>query len=128
MKRLLLVPLLISFSLLSSGFLFKNANVRKLVCEASGSKNLNLFVNKKTGQVYAFKVDKLFEDKKSNTLIPFSGKIESKDIVTEGITGFKDGLLRAELKTTYLSNGDVDEFFYEINFKTMTGKSIVSST
>ena len=44
MKRLLLAPLLISVSLLSSGFLFKNANVRKLVCEASGSKNLNLFV------------------------------------------------------------------------------------
>ena len=64
MKRLLLAPLLISFSLLSSGFFLKNANVRKLVCEASGSKNLNLFVNKKTGQVYAFKIDKLFEDKK----------------------------------------------------------------
>ncbi len=124
MKRLLL-PLSLTFLCASCG-LSDNSNVKNLFCK--GSSDLSIFVNKKTGQLYNFKIDKLFEDKQSNILIPFSGKIESKDFVTEGIAGFKDGLFRAELKTTYFSNGDEDKFFYEINFKTMEGKRRRSST
>ena len=64
MKRLLLAQLLISISLLSSGFLFKSANVKKLFCK--GSTDLSLFVNKKTGQLYIWKLDELFPEKKQN--------------------------------------------------------------
>ena len=120
MKRIIVVPLLISFSLLSSGFLFKNANIKKLFCK--GSTDLSLIVNKKTGQLYIYKIDELFEDKSSKILIPFKGILKTKNYVTEGSSGIKNGLFRAELTRTYFDNGDVDEDFYEVNFNDMTGK------
>ena len=120
MKRLLFSPLLISISLLSSGFLFKNANVKKLFCK--GSTDLSLFVNKKNGQVYIYKIDELFPDKVPKVLIPFTGIFRSKTYVAEGSTGINNGLFRAEITRTYLDNGDIDEDFYEVNFNDMTGK------
>ena len=120
MKRLLLAPLLISISLLSSGFLFKNANVKKLFCK--GSTDLSLFVNIKTGQLYIWKLDELFPEKKPKFIMPFNGKLRTKSYLADGTSGINDGLFRAEITRTYFDNGDIDKTFYEVNFNDMTGK------
>ena len=121
MKRLLLSPLLISIYLLCSGFLFKNSDVKKLFCK--GSRDLSLIVNKKTGQLYIYKINKLFEDKPSNILIPFNGRYETRNYLLKGSSGINNGLFRAELTREYFGYPDKQQnVFYEVNFNDMTGK------
>tara|TARA_Y100000739_G_C20369090_1_gene355915 strand:- start:8 stop:484 length:477 start_codon:yes stop_codon:yes gene_type:complete len=125
MRRLLIAPLLISISLLSSGFFFKYSNVKKLFCKnPTDITDLSLFIDRKTGQLFIYKIDELFADKVPNVLIPFRGTLETKDYVMKGSSGISSGIFRADFTRTFFDNGERNRFFYEVDLNNMTGKLI----
>ena len=125
MKRLLLAHLLISFSFLTSGFIFKNTNIKELYCE--GSIDLSLIVDIKTGQRYR-RMEEVFDEISSNTIIPFNKKIETSKFIMESTSSIKSGLFKSQSSRTFLSNGVVEDIFIEVNFNDMSGKMIIDSS
>ena len=125
MKRLLLTPLLISLSFLNSGFIFKKSNIKELFCE--GAIDLSLLVDIKTGQRYR-RMEEVFDEKPSNTIIPFDKRIETSKFIMESSSSLKSGLFTSQSSRTFLSNGVVEDIFIEVNFNDMSGKMIIDSS
>ena len=125
MKRLLVTPLLISLSFLNSFFIFKKSNIKELFCE--GSIDLSLLVDIKTGQRYR-RMEEVFEEIPSNTIIPFNEKIKTSKFIMESSSSLKSGLFTSQSSRTFLSNGVVRDIFIEVNFNDMSGKMIIDSS
>tara|TARA_B100000886_G_scaffold259167_1_gene184062 strand:+ start:221 stop:691 length:471 start_codon:yes stop_codon:yes gene_type:complete len=125
MKRLLIGPLLISVSFLNSGFISKKANIKELFCE--GAIDLSLIVDIKTGQQYR-RMEEGFDEKTSNTIIPFDKRIETSKFIMESSSSLKSGLFKSQSSRTILSNGVVENIFIEVNLNDMSGKMIIDSS
>ena len=125
MKRLLLAPLLISLSFLNSGFISKKANIKELFCE--GAIDLSLIVDIKTGQRYR-RMEEVFEEIPSNTIIPFDKRIETSKFIMESTSSIESGLFKSQSSRTFLSNGVIEDIFIEVNLNDMSGKMIIDSS
>ena len=125
MKRLLIAPLLISLSFLTSGFISKKSNIKELYCE--GPIGLSLLVDIKTGQRYR-RMEEVFDEIPSNTIIPFNEKIKTSKFIMESSSSLKSGLFTSQSSRTFLSNGVVRDIFIEVNFNDMSGKMIIDSS
>ena len=89
MKQLLLAPLLISLSFLTSGFISEKSNIKELFCE--GAIDLSLIVDIKTGQRYR-RMEEVFDEIPSNTIIPFDEKIKTSKFIMKSSSSLKSGL------------------------------------